>query len=201
MLRHALGAAAAALACACAPAPMAASEAGEHLARFAAGTIDGDVCTPEGRTLLRSAVRGYGAELARAGVAWPALPNDEETLRSADMAVAFAFAAGLLEASDFQASVRRDIRRLALIHLPQLSDMRAAAHVACSEVAELQQAALRFAEEAARHTRMLASVESGRVDPERLRRQRERLENARGQVEALAAAIQEEIATARRRRG
>jgi len=64
------------LACACAPAPasMSAGEASERLARFAASPAD-DACTPQGRAMLREAVRVYGAAMEEAGVAWPELPG------------------------------------------------------------------------------------------------------------------------------
>ncbi|HJS79965.1 MAG TPA: hypothetical protein VJ748_05030 [Vitreimonas sp.] len=184
------------LACACAPAPtpMAASEASEHLERFAAGSA-GDVCTPQGRALLRGAVRSYGAELARAGVAWPALPDGPgEALHSTDVAVAVAFAAGIVEASDFRETARGAVSRFALTHWPQLRDMRAAARLACGQVIELQQAASRLVVEMERYQRM-----SLRADPERLRRQQERLANAEARLEALAAAVEAEIAEARAR--
>lgn len=182
------------LACACAPAPqpMAASEASEHLAQFAAGPTN-DVCTPEGRARLRGAVRSYGAELARAGVAWPAL-GERDALHGADVAVAIAFAAGLVEASDFQGAARSAVDRFTRTHLPQLTDVRFAARAACTQVVELQRAATRFAAEMERYQRM-----SMRADPERLRVQRERLQNAQAQLEALANAVEAEMAEARRR--
>ena len=182
------------LACACAPAPqpMAASEASEHLERFAAGSGD-DVCTAEGRALLRGAVRAYGAELARAGVAWPTF-RDGEVLHRTDVAVAVAFAAGIVDASDFQGKARSAISRFTSAHWPQLGDLRMAARLACTQALELQQAAARVAAEMERYERL-----SGRGDPERLRRQRERLERAQAQLQALANAVEAEIAEARRR--
>ena len=181
-----------ACACAPAPAPMGASEASERLERFAAGAA-GDVCTPQGRALLRGAVRAYGAELARAGVAWPALPDGGEALHSTDVAVAIAFAGGLVEASDFQNDVRGAVSRFAFAHLPQFRDMRAAARVACGQVVELQQAGSRLVAEMERYRRI-----SMRADPERLALQQERLAAAQAQLQALADAVQEEIDEARR---
>lgn len=186
-----------ACACAPAPAPMAASEASERLERFAAGSSAEDVCTPQGRALLRGAVRAYGAELARAGVAWPVLPDDDgEALRNVDAAVSIAFAAGFVEASDFQGQARGAVSRMALAHWPQIGDMRAAARVACGHVVDLQHAALRFVSEMKRTQRLAAR---DHANPERLRRQRERLENAEAQLNAMAAALQREVAEARRR--
>ena len=185
------------LACACAPAPQqkAASEASEHLERFAAGAAAGEVCTPQGRALLRGAVRAYGAELAQAGVAWPALPEgDGAAMRSTDVAVALAFAGGFVEASDLQRASRGMVSRFALAHWPQLRNMRAAARLACAQMVELQAAASRTAVEMERFRRM-----SLRSDPARLARQRERLANAEAQLTALADVVEAEIAEARAR--
>lgn len=187
------------LVCACAPAPqpMAASEASEHLERFAAGTSTGEVCTPQGRALLRGAVRSYGAELARAGVDWPALPkNDGEGLRGTDLAVTVAFAAGIIEASDLQGAVRGGVSRFALTQWPQFRNIRAAARMACVQVLELQQAASHVAAEMERYQRLTMRAER---DPARLRRQQERLANAQAQLETLADMVEAEIAEARRR--
>ena len=186
------------LACACAPAPqpMAASEASEHLERFAAGGSGGEVCTPQGRALLRGAVRAYGAELAQAGVAWPALPEgDGEGLRGTDLAITVAFAAGIVEASDLQGAVRGAVSRFALTQWPQFRNIRAAARVACGQVLELQQAASHVAAEMERYQRMTMRAQR---DPERLRLQQERLANAQAQLEALADTVEREIAEARR---
>lgn len=187
------------LACACAPSPaaMTASEASEHLERFASGAPRVDVCTPGGRAVLRGAVRVYGAELARAGVEWPALSGDSELLRRADVAVVVAFAAGFVERSDFQADTRGDVSRFALLQWPHLRDMRAAARVACAQVLELQAAASHLATETTRYRRMLARAERSGVNPERVRLQRERLAYAEAQLEAVATAVQREIEAAR----
>lgn len=185
------------LACACAPGPqpMAASEASEHLERFAAGASAGEVCTPQGRAVLRGAVRAYGAALAQAGVAWPALPDgDSATMRSTDVAVALAFAGGFVEASDLQRASRGMVSRFAIANWPQLHDMRAAARLACAQMVELQAAASRAAIEMERFERM-----SLRSDPARLALQRERLANAEAQLAALADMVEAEIAEARAR--
>lgn len=194
-MKRGLAALAALFACACAPgpAPMAASEASERLERFAAGSGASEVCTPEGRSMLRGAVRAYGAELARANVAWPALPEAGDAMRGTDLAVTLAFAAGFVEASDFQNGARAAIRQFALAQWPQFRDVRAAAQVACGQVVELQQAASRLAAEMERYEHMRT-----RADPERLRRQQERLQRAEAQLEALADLVEAEIAQARR---
>jgi len=181
--------------CAPGPAPMAASEASERLELFAAGAAAGEVCTPQGRALLRGAVRAYGAELARAGVAWPALPEHEgDALRRMDLAVVTAFAAGFVEASDFQNTARGAVHRLAFAQWPELVNVRAATRFACGQMLELQQAASRLVVEVERYERM-----SARAEPERLRRQEERLQRAEAQLETLAAMVETEIAEARRR--
>ncbi|HYD72548.1 MAG TPA: hypothetical protein VEF55_05385 [Candidatus Binatia bacterium] len=186
------------LACACAPGPqpMAASEASEHLERFAAGASAGDVCTPQGRAVLRGAVRAYGAELARAGVAWPTLPEGAgATMRSTDVAVALAFAGGFIEASDLQHASRGMVSRFALANWPQLRGMRRAANLACAQMIELQAAAARLVVEMKRFERM-----SARGDPARLALQQERLANAEAQLQTLAEMVHAEIAEARERR-
>jgi hypothetical protein len=185
------------LACGCAPgpAPMAASEASERLERFAAGAAASEVCTPRGRSLLRGAVRAYGAELARAGVAWPALPqNDDAAMRSMDLAVVTAFAAGFVEASDFQGATRGAVNRVAEAQWSQIANVRAAARLACGQMVELQQAASRLVAEAQRYERI-----SAQADPVRLRRQQERMERSQAQFEALANLVEAEVAEAQRR--
>lgn len=180
-------------AAACAPAPvtMSAGEASERLERFAAGASAMDVCTPDGRALLRGAVRAYGAEMARAGVAWPALPDDggRGAPRNVDVAVVVAFAGGLVEASDFRGAMAP----AALLNWANIADLRTAPGVACAQVLDLQRAAARVVAELNRYERLEA-----RADPERLRRQRERLENARADVRRIAEAVEAEIARARR---
>jgi hypothetical protein len=185
------------LACACAPAPapMAASEASEHLERFAAGASAGEVCTPQGRATLRGAVRAYGAELARAGVAWPALPQgDGDALRSMDAAVVLAFAGGFVEASDLQRASRGVVSQFAIAHWPQLRDLHGAARIACVQMVELQTTASRLVVEMDRYERM-----SARGDSARLQRQQERLANLQADMEALAAAVEAQVAQARGR--
>lgn len=182
-------------ACAPAPAPvqMAATDASELLERFAAGSAPADVCTPQGRAVLRGAVRAYGTELQRAGVAWPAIPamgGEGDQLRSMDITVLVAFAAGFVEASDFHGNARRMVSELALTQYPEIRNMRAAAHVACGEVAALQQAAARFVLEAERYREMAEQAISDQQDAERLRRQERRMARAEMQMQDLAAAVQ-----------
>ncbi len=182
-------------ACAPAPAPvhMAATEASELLERFAAGAASADVCTPQGRALLRGAVRAYGAAMESGGVAWPAIPvmgADADQLRSMDVTVLVAFAAGFVEASDFRGNARRMANALALTQYPEIRNMRAAARGACSEVAALQQAAARFVLETERYREMAERAIGGHREAERLRRQERRMARAEMQMQDLAAAVQ-----------
>lgn len=192
---------AALLVCACTPAPvsMSAGEASERLARFAAGPAPDMVCTPEGRALLRGAVRAYSAAMAQAGVDWPAAPVDEgEALRSVDAAVSVAFAAGILDGSDFGRGVGA-VDGIVAEYWPQITDMRPAARFACGQVVELQRAASQLVAEMERVQRLAAQVARGGGDAERLRRQQARLARVQADLEALAAAVEDEIEAARRR--
>jgi hypothetical protein len=192
-------------ACACAPAParVPAAEAGELLARFAAGTAAPrlDVCTPEGRSVLRGAVRAYGAELHSNGVMWPALPGlaGQETLvSSVDASVLVAFAAGFVEASDLQGPARRLAQQLTWGQWPEIRRMREAASVACDDAAELQHAAARVVVEMARLESM-GEADSAR-EAERLESQRARVERARRQMQQIAAFVEAEVEAAREQR-
>lgn len=193
-------------ACACAPAParVSADQAGELLARFAAGAAATpfDVCTPHGRAMLRGAVRAYGAELNTNGVAWPALPGANDAgaeLGSVDASVLVAFAAGFVEASDFHGRARALAGHLAMRQWPEVRGMREAADVACNDVAELQQATARLVMEMARFDSM--SMGDAARDSERLTRQQARVERARRQMQQAAAFVSAEVEAARARRG
>jgi hypothetical protein len=191
---------AALLACACAPAPvsMSAGEASERLARFAAGPAPDMVCTPEGRALLRGAVRAYSAAMAQAGVAWPAEPAAEgETLRSVDAAVSVAFASGLLDVSDFQSGSRGTLEGIVSAYWPQIADLRPAARFACGHVVEMQRTASQLVSEVERVQRLAAQVGRSAADAERLRRQQQRLARVQADLTALAAAVEAEIEAAR----
>lgn len=190
---------AALLACACTPAPvsMSAGEASERLAQFAAGPAPDMVCTPQGRALLRGAVRAYSAAMAQAGVEWPAEPGAEgEALRSVDAAVSIAFASGVVDASDFRS--RGSVERIAAAYWPQITDMRPAARFACGHVVEMQRTASQLVSEIERAQRLAAQVARGAANAERLRRQQERLARVQADLNALASAVDAEIEAARR---
>lgn len=178
--------------CACAPAPvrMTATEASELLARFASGSEGAEVCTPEGRALLRGAVRAYGAEMAMAGVSWPMIPAmgaDANRLTSLDVSVTVAFTAGFVEASDFYGPARALVSHLTFAHWPQVRSMRRGAHVACAEVVQLQQAAAHVVLESERYRDLSTHA---RNNDDRLRRQARRLERAQEQMNDRAAAVE-----------
>jgi hypothetical protein len=180
---------------ACAPAPVAmdATEASELLARFADGAAPADVCTTQGRALLRGAVRAYGAEMQQAGVAWPSVPGfgaDADDLTSLDTSVLVAFAAGFVEASDFQGSARSVVGQLPFAQWPAISSMREAAQVACADVVQLQRAASHFVLEAARYQALVErAAKAGAGLAERMRRQSQRMERAQSQMDMLAAVV------------
>jgi hypothetical protein len=173
-------------ACGPAPALMPATRASEVLERFAAG-MGGDVCTPSGRAELRGAVRAYGAAMNANGVAWPAT----EQSNSVDASVLVAFSAGFVEASDFHGTARAALQQLAFASWPEVRGMRRAARIACTEVVALQRAAARVVME----TERLSQMANAR--PERLARQRQRVEHAHAQMQQQAALVSARVDAAR----
>jgi hypothetical protein len=180
---------------------MAATQASEMLERFAAGSAPANVCTPEGRALLRGAVRAYGAEMARAGVAWPAVParGEGEIVKGVDATVLAAFAAGFVEASDFRGRARALIGEFSLAQWPHLGGVRQAARVACEEVVELQQAMARLVLEAERYQdlALFAAREGGPRAQQRVERQEQRLQRAQTQMQLSAAQVEVAVRAAR----
>ncbi len=174
---------------------MPAAEASELLARFAAGSGRADVCTTEGRAVLRGAVRAYGAEMSANGVAWPMIPSfggDPDAVSAVDVSVLIATAAGFVEASDFHGPARGMVNHLAFAQWPEIRGMREAARVACDEVVELQQAAARFVMESERFRELAerAQHRGGAALAERLQRQSARVERAQAQMQTMAAEVQ-----------
>ena len=178
---------------------MPAAEASELLARFAAGSGSADVCTDEGRAVLRGAVRAYGAEMQANGVAWPAIPGmggDSNALSTIDVSVLIASAAGFVDASDFHGPARQMIGRLSFAQWPEIRSMRQAARVACPDVVQLQQAAARFVLESERLHDMAERAENARNSQravERLQRQSVRVERAQVQMQTVAAVVQSRL--------
>jgi len=175
-----------------APLPMPATQASEVLEQFAAGAAPEDVCTPEGRALLRGAVRAYAAEMQSGGVDWPALPAADGAsgdMRSVDASVVIAFAAGFVEASDFSGPARALVRQVSFAQWPAIAEMRQAARVACEQVAELQQSAAHFVLEASRYESLSADAGVGAGAQDSVARQARRMQRARAQMEMRAAEV------------
>jgi hypothetical protein len=183
-------------ACAQAPVRMPATEASELLARFAAGSGSVDVCTDEGRAVLRGAVRAYSAEMQANGVAWPMIPamgGDPNALSNIDVSVLIAFAAGFVDASDFHGQARQLVGRLSFAQWPEIRSMRQAARVACPDVVQLQQAAAQFVLESERLAEMAVRAENARNGArvaDRLQRQSVRVERAQVRMQTMAAVLQ-----------
>ena len=134
---------------ACAPAPvmMPATQASEVLERFAAGNAPGDICTAQGRALLRGAVRAYGAAMAEAGETWPNAPafgRAAESITSVEVMVMISVASGFVEMSDLRGPARALAGQMTFAHWPSVRDLRRASEVACPELVQLQQTASRF---------------------------------------------------------
>ncbi|MGQ0533541.1 MAG: hypothetical protein ACT4OF_12760 [Caulobacteraceae bacterium] len=189
----------AAAVCACTPASgqMPAAQASEVLNLFAAGRGPANVCSPDGRSLLRAAVRAYSAEMQRSGVAWPTIrgaSGETEQVTHVDVSVMIAFAAGFVKASDFRGAARLFMDQLTLGQWPEIRSMRLAAREACEEVVALQQAAANYVLETARYQEMTARARDGRGRGERLRRQTVRLQRAEARMQETAAAVEARMA-------
>lgn len=183
---------------ACAPAPvtMPAARASEVLNLFAAGSGPANICSSDGRALLRGAVQAYSREMQQSGVAWPVIPDatgEAETVTSVDISVMIAFAAGFVKTSDFQSPARGMLTHLTISQWPEIQSIRGAARIACNDVQALQQAASRFVVEQSRMAQMAhaANVRSqGRETAERLRRQSVRVQRAQGRMQEMAALVE-----------
>lgn len=192
-----LALAAALTACAPAPVQMPAAQASEVLNLFAAGRGPANVCSADGRALLRGAVRAYSREMTRSGVAWPALPTETgeaQNLTHVDVSVMIAFAGGFVKAGDFHGAPRFLMNQLALAQWPEIRSIRLAARDACEEVVALQQAAAAFVLESTRYREMTSRHRSGRGDAERLRRQSVRMQRAEERMRDSAAVVQARMA-------
>jgi len=181
---------------ACAPTPvqMPAAQAAEVLSLFSAGRGPANVCSADGRALLRGAVRSYSREMAQAGVAWPVVPQaseETENVTSVDISVMIAFAAGFVKTSDFQAPARGMLAHLTLTQWPEIQSMRGAAEVACADVQALQQAASGFVVEQSRMAQMVHAAHlRGQAATDRLQRQSVRLERAQTRMNESAAVLE-----------
>lgn len=178
---------------ACAPAPvqMPAAQASEVLNLFATGRGPANVCSADGRALLRGAVRAYSREMNRSGVVWPSVASGERSeITNVDVSVMIAFAAGFVKASDFHGPPRLFMNQLALSEWPEIRSIRLAARDACEEVVALQQAAAVFVVESTRYREMTSRDRHGRGDAERLRRQSVRMQRAQERMRDSAAVVQ-----------
>lgn len=186
---------------ACAPAPvqMPAAQASEVLNLFSSGRGPANVCTPDGRALLRGAVRAYGREMGRSGVPWPVIPGvsgEAEDITHVEISVLISYAAGFVYTTDFPPATRRLMSHLTFSQLPEISSLRRAARVACGDVQALQQAAARYFLEQARMEQMMRSAQSrgrGAETADRLRRQSNRLERARADLEMYAEIVEQRM--------
>lgn len=184
--------------CACAPAPteMPAARASEVLNLFAAGSGPADICSSDGRALLRGAVKAYSREMQQAGVPWPAIPQangEAESITSVDISVMIAFAAGFVKMNDFQAPARGMLTHLTISQWPEIQSIRGAVRVACADVQALQQAASGFVVEQSRMAQMMHAAnvrDQGGETAERLRRQAVRLQRAQERMQQMAAIVE-----------
>lgn len=187
----AIALAAALSACAPAPVDMPAARASEVLNLFATGRGPANVCSADGRALLRGAVRAYSREMTRSGVAWPVGAGGERaSVTNVDVSVMIAFAAGFVKAGDFHGPQRLFLNQLAFREWPEIRSIRLAARDACEEVVALQQAAASFVLESTRYREMTSRDRHGRGDAERLRRQSVRVQRAQERMRDSAAVVQ-----------
>lgn len=198
-MKRGMALALAAALCACAPAPvqMPAARASEVLSLFATGRGPANVCSSDGRALLRGAVRSYSREMTRSGVDWPLVPTqsgESRNITNVDISVMIAFAAGFVKASDFHGQPRLMLNQLAITQWPEIRSIRLAARDACEEVVALQQAAAVFVIESTHYREMTSRERSGRGDAERLRRQSVRLQRAQDRMQETAAVVQARMA-------
>ncbi len=177
---------------ACAPAPdMAPEQARAVIEDFAAGRQEFDLCTDEGRAVLRGAVRVYSAAEARAGRMWPLIPedtNDDFVFDSVNGSVLVAVAAGFVRVNDLHGEARRAARLLTLEHWFDVRDVRLATRLACPEMLRLQQTASRLVVETQRFERL--SERRRRGGGVGALRQYRRVEALQREMNALAATIQ-----------
>jgi hypothetical protein len=187
--------------CACAPMPvqMPAARASEVLNLFATGRGPANVCSDDGRAVLRGAVKAYSREMNQSGVAWPVVPgltSDAENLTHVDVSVMIAYAAGFVRTSDFQQPARRFLSQLTFGELPEIVSLRRAALVACEDVQALQQATARFVMEQSRMADLAHAAQVRNQDAEtanRLRRQSVRVGRARNDMQTLAALVHQRM--------
>lgn len=170
------------------------------LERFAENDPPADVCTPEGASLLRAAVRARAQEAAETGARWPnvleadARPRTE--MHAEDVVVFGAVAAGFVKVSDLQGDVRRDAQRLARAWWPQMRTARAAARIACPEVRDFLFASAEYVADIDRfraRQQALSERRHGWDDIERHMRAVGRLQARAHEIEALRLALEAKL--------
>lgn len=184
-------------ACGEAPTAMRASQASLLLEQFAAGAAPADLCTAEGRAMLRGAVRAYGAAMSDAGEAWPAAPQGSDGLGNVEAMVLVAAASGFVEPTDFRDHASILVERVVFAHWPELRGMRDGVRVACNEMVDLQISAARFVLESDRYERLF-QLGPASADARTTQRQALRVERARMAMNAQAAAVEQRIEAAAR---
>jgi hypothetical protein len=186
---------------ACGPAApsLTAEEAHAVLEDFARGHAPADVCTPEGRSLLRSAVRTYGKAQEDLGVEWPdvvgIMTDEQGTIAEIDALAIGALAGGFIEPSDLRGPAQTLSRIIGAVHHPAIADVQRAVRHACSEVFARQQAVARAAIEEKRYQQAVNSAErfgEHRVRDVR-RRYAPRLARIGREVERLTAAVERKL--------
>ncbi|MBL8547121.1 MAG: hypothetical protein JNL81_11705 [Hyphomonadaceae bacterium] len=203
-MKRGLGFALAAALCACAPAPveMPAAQAAEVLERFAAGNPPADVCTPEGRAVLRGAVRSYGDAMAQAGETWPdfeAFGREPNGITGVEASVVIGVVSGFVEASDLRGPSRALAMDMTLANWPSVRDLRQAALVACPELVELQQAASRFVIEQDRYQQLAERARGHDTRAvEHLRRSADRMQRSMEDMRVLAEMVTRKVEQSRR---
>jgi hypothetical protein len=187
---------------ACAPRPpeFSTTEARGILERFAVGQAPADLCEPEGRAMLRGAVRSYARAMAESGQPWPNIrtlgEGDTAGPTGIDVLVLAALGAGFIEPNDIQGPARILARHIARAYNGDLSDVRRAVDVACPEVVELQQVLARaFIEDQRFEARMDRDRRSPRAR-ECAERHVARMIRVRDEVHRLKAEIEAKLAEA-----
>ena len=177
-----------------------AAEARGVLERFAVGQAPADLCEPEGRALLRGAVRSYARAMEASGQPWPNIrtlgEGDTAGPTGIDVLALAALGAGFIEPNDLRGPTRILARHIARAYNGDLSDVRRAVEVACPEVVELQQVLARAYIE---DQRFEARMERDRRSPrarERAERHVARMMRVRGEVYRLKAEIEAKLAEA-----
>lgn len=179
-----------------------ATDARDVLERFAVGQAPADLCEPEGRLMLRGAVRSYARAMEESGQPWPNIrtlgEGDTAGPTGIDVLTLAALGAGFIEPNDLRGPTRILARHISRAYNGDLSDVRRAVEIACPEVVELQQVLARaFIEDQRFEARM--ERERDRRSPrarERAERHVARMMRVRNEVYRLKTEIEAKLAEA-----